>query len=128
MEKLEADKGKEVTCDTIAKKMYKWYRATGYGTSIVVYPGETELTGPGYSAEDKSCHFCKEKEHLRNDCPKLARKQNGKMCEYSGCTMKVGHTTDKCWKDPKNEKISPSNWVTRIKENTNEASPVETFR
>ena len=68
MEKL----GKEVTCDAIVKQMCKVHRATGYGKSIIEDPGETELADPGYFA-NMICHYCKEKGHLRNDCPKLAR-------------------------------------------------------
>ena len=102
------------------------HRATGSGKSTVEDPGETELADPRYFA-NKICHYCKEKGHLRNDCPKLAQKQDGKMCEYPGCTMKVGHTTDKCWEDPKNEKDRPADWVSRIKKNPSEASSVEIF-
>ena len=108
--------------------MCKVHRATGSGKSIVEDPGEMELANPGYFA-DKIYHYCKEKGHLKNDCPKLAQKQpSGKTCEYHGCTTPAGHTTDKCWKDPKNEKDRPANWVSCIKKNPNEASPVEIFR
>ena len=41
--------------------------------------------------------------------------------------MKVGHTADKGWEDPKNEKDRPTNWVSRIKKNPNETSSVEIF-
>ena len=41
--------------------------------------------------------------------------------------MKVGHITDNCWEDPKNEKDRPVNWASRIEKNPNEASAVEIF-
>ena len=85
--------------------MCKVYRATGYMKGIVVDPGETELADPRYFPKDEICHYCKEKGHLRNDCPKLAQKQNEKMCEYLGCTMKVGHTIDKCLGNPRMRRI-----------------------
>ena len=95
--------------------------------SIVGDPTGTEFADLGYFAKDKICHYCKETGHLRNDCPKIAQKQNGKMCEYLGFTMKVGYTTDKCWEDPKNKEDRPAKLVSRIKKNTNEASSVEIF-
>ena len=103
------------------------YMAIGSRKSIVEDPGETELANTGYFA-DKICHYCKEKGHLKNDCPKLAQKQPiGKKYEYPWCTTPAGHTTDKCWEDPKNEKDRPENWVSRIKKNPNEASSVKIF-
>jgi hypothetical protein len=119
--------GKEVTCDAIVKKLCKVHRATGSGKSTGEDPGELELADPGYFA-NKICNYCKEKGHFKNDCPKLARKQpSGKKCEYPGCTAPAGHTTDKCWEDPKNEKDRPENWVSRIKKNPVESSSVEIF-
>ena len=94
---------------------------------VVVDQSETELADPRYIAKQKTCHYSKEKGHPRNDCPKIAQKQNGKICEYLGFTMKVGYTTDKCWEDPKNKEDRPANLVSRIKKNTNEASSVEIF-
>ena len=103
------------------------YRATGSGKGIVGDPTKTELADPGYFA-DTICHYCKEKGHLKNDCPKLAQKQpSGKKCAYPGCTTPAGHTTDKYWEDPKNEKDRPENWVSRIKKNSGEASSFKIF-
>ena len=106
--------------------MCKVHRATGSENNIVEDPGKKELTDPGYFT-NTICHYCKDTGHLRNYCLKLAQKQNRKMCKYPGYTMKVGHTSDKCWKDPNKEKDRPANWVSRIKKNPNEASSVEIF-
>ena len=107
--------------------MCKVHRATGSGKSTVEDPGETELADPGYFAKNKACHYCKELGHVKDNCPKLAQKRSDNKCEYPGCTMKVGHTTDRCWEDPKNEKDRPANWVSRIKKNLPETSTVEIF-
>ena len=109
MEKLEAAKGNDVTCDAIVEKLCKVYRATGSGKGVVADPNETELSGPGHDAKDKACHYCKEVGHVKDHCPKLARKRSKNKCEYPGCTMKVGYTTDRCWEDPKNEEDRPAN-------------------
>ena len=82
--------------------MCKVHRATGSVKGIVGDPTETELADPGYFAKDKACHYCKELGHVKNDCPKLAQKRSKNKCEYPGYTMKVGHITDRCWRDPKN--------------------------
>ena len=103
------------------------HSATRSGKSIVEDPGKTELANPGYFA-DKICHYCKEKGHLKNDCPKLIQKQpGGKNCEYHGCIMLAEHATDKCWEDLKNKKDRPANWVSRIKKSSNEASSLNIF-
>ena len=108
--------------------MCKVHRASGSGKSTVEDPGEPELANPGYFAKNKTCHYCKEKGHLKNDCPKLAQKQpSGNKCEYPGCTTPAGHTNDNFWEDPKNEKDRPENWVSHIKKNPGEASSVELF-
>ena len=91
------------------------HRDNGSGKSTVEYPGETQLANPGYFAKNKTCHYCKELGHVKNDCPKLMQKRSKNKCEYPGCTMKVGHTTDRYWEDPKNEKDRPVNRVSRIK-------------
>jgi len=103
------------------------HRVTVSGKSTVEDPGETELADPGYSAKNKACRYCKEVSHVKDDCPKLAQNRSDNKCEYPGCTMKVGHTTDRCWEDPKNEKDRPVNWVSRIKKNLPETSTVEIF-
>ena len=103
------------------------YRAAGSGKGVIGDPTKTELADPGYFA-DKIYHYCEEKGHLKKDYPKLTQKQpSGKKCEYPGCTTPAGHSTDKCWEDPKNETDRPANWVSCIKKSPSEASSVKIF-
>jgi hypothetical protein len=129
MERLESLEGGEVTCDALIEKLCKLWRVSGSGKGVK--PSELELADPGYFAQNKSCFYCKEKGHLKSDCPKLVGKQpQGKKCEYPGCTMQAGHSTENCWEDPKNERNRPANWVSRIKKNPDgppEPSTVEIF-
>ena len=59
--------------------------------------------------------------------PKTGKAKQEK-CEYPGCTMQVGHTTEKCWENQKNIMDRPVKWVSFIKKNhvgLSEASTVE---
>ena len=74
-----------------------------------------ELADPGNFWKNKACHYWMELGHVKDDWPNLTRKRIKNKYEYPGCTMKVRHSTDRCWEDPKNKKDRPANWVSCIR-------------
>ena len=71
MERLKSAEGEEVTCDALVEKCKLW-KFSESGKGIVEDPTETKLADHGYFANNKACFYCKEKRHLRFECPKLA--------------------------------------------------------
>jgi hypothetical protein len=69
-----------------------------------------------------NCFNCGMSGHRSFECPSnTTASSGGKKYEQEDCGI-LGHATEDCWEDPKNEGKRPNNWVSRKKRKNGEAN------
>ena len=126
-QKLIESRNEEVTFEALVEAMREVWRMSRSNSKAGKNNDETALGSVQTGDFPGNCYNCGNRGHKGFACPfKKNPSSGGKKCDLCGT---MGHNTEDCWEDPKNEGRRCKNWVSRKKRKTGDAngSCVEIF-